>query len=215
MVLPGSAAAPGLLVAMVTGRLASGRGAGKSPAAGLTPPLRRCRTPCELHREPVRCLRGPSIQRAARSNCRSDVAARAFAAGLARATSREAKGHRPSMGTQKKRGPISHVINGPKYQGRLAGQPAAACAKPAGGPGRGGPVKPVLAGLCVAVAAQPPGPHLWKISRIYAANRMRWTQPCMTFAWPLAKVTMETPSVTISSHSSVCSTPRISGWPVR
>ena len=59
------------------------------------------------------------------------------------------------------------------------------------------------------------GPHLWKISRIYAANRMRWTQPCMTFAWPLAKVTIETPSVTISSHSSVCSTPRISGWPVR
>ena len=59
------------------------------------------------------------------------------------------------------------------------------------------------------------GPHPWNISRIYAANRMRWTQPCMTFAWPLAKVTIETPSVTISSHSSVCSTPRISGWPVR
>jgi hypothetical protein len=67
----------------------------------------------------------------------------------------------------------------------------------------------------VAVTARPPGTHPWNISRMYAANRMRWTQPCMTFAWPLANVMMETPRVTISSHSSVCSTPRISGWPVR
>ena len=90
-----------------------------------------------------------------------------------------------------------------------------------GGAGRAGkgimapPSRPCPSGQNLTEGSLGCGPHPWNISRIYAANRMRWTQPCMTFAWPLAKVTIETPSVTISSHSSVCSTPRISGWPVR